>query len=149
MSVQELIESCGMADLLKNGGLLLFAALTVLQIAPIKINPWSWIAKRVGKAINGEVITKVGNLEKEVSTLRKDVTEQAVVTCRVRILRFGDELMRGIHHSKDCFDQTLRDIDTYESYCREHPDFQNNVTCITVQHIKDVYNKLLSDGDFS
>jgi hypothetical protein len=148
LSALDLIKSYG-ADLLKNGGLLFVIVLTFIQVSPIKVNPWSWLAKRIGKAINGEVLSKVGSLEKEVSTLRKDMTEQAVVTCRVRILRFGDELMQGTHHSKDCFDQTLRDIDAYEKYCREHPDFQNNVTCITVQHIKDVYNKLISDGDFT
>ena len=149
MSVIEFIKSIGAADFLTNGGLFLIAAMTVLQIAPIKINPWSWVAKRIGKAINGDVISKVENLEKEMSTLRKDITEQAVINCRVRILRFGDELLRDVHHSKDCFDQTLRDIDIYENYCRSHADFQNNVTIITVQHIKEIYNQLLSSGDFT
>ena len=38
-------------------------ALTVLQVAPIKINPWTWIARAIGRAINAEVIAKVDKLE--------------------------------------------------------------------------------------
>ena len=35
------------------------ACLSLVQIAPIKINPWSWIGKCIGKCINGEVIKEV------------------------------------------------------------------------------------------
>lgn len=156
MSVIDLLKNIGIADLLKNGGLLLLVLLTLIQITPIKLNPWSWLAKRIGKAINGEIIRRIETLEKEISTLctsqhalREETAKQAVVNCRVRILRFGDELTYGVHHSKGSFEQTLKDIDTYERYCREHPNFQNNMTCSTVQLIKDTYNRLLSSGDFS
>lgn len=47
-------------------------ALTLVQIAPIKVDPWSWIAKKVGRAINGEVLEKFGELEKNQKTAEKD-----------------------------------------------------------------------------
>ena len=34
-----------------SGGGVLLALMTIIQIAPIKINPWSWIAQKIGKAI--------------------------------------------------------------------------------------------------
>ena len=39
-------------ELLTGGGGLVVLALTVIQIAPIKLNPWSAIAKILGRAID-------------------------------------------------------------------------------------------------
>ena len=47
-------------EILFGGGSALFVLLTLLQLAPIKINPWSAIAKAFGRAINSEVLEKVG-----------------------------------------------------------------------------------------
>ena len=54
MSVQDIVLAGG-------GGA--FVLLTLLQIAPIKINPWSAIAKTVGRAINAEVLTHIDAYE--------------------------------------------------------------------------------------
>ena len=43
-------------EILFGGGSALFVLLTLLQLAPIKINPWSAIAKAFGRAINSEVL---------------------------------------------------------------------------------------------
>ena len=53
------------AEIATGGGILL-AVLTVIQIAPIKINPWSALAKAIGRAIYGEVIAKVDQLERDL-----------------------------------------------------------------------------------
>lgn len=53
-------------EILFGGGSALFVLLTLLQLAPIKINPWSAIAKAFGRAINSEVLEKVGKLESEL-----------------------------------------------------------------------------------
>ena len=39
-----------------GGGL--FLLLTLVELAPIKVNPWSWIAKSIGKAMGIEAIEK-------------------------------------------------------------------------------------------
>ena len=136
----------GQEILLGGGGLL--ALLTLIEITPIKINPWSAIGRAIGRAINSEVLDKVNKLEADVRSIRDDIEEQSAVDCRARILRFGDEVLHGDEHSKDHFDQTLRDIATYERYCKDHPDFENNVTELTGQRIKDVYMKRLDENDF-
>ena len=35
---------------------------TLVQVSPIKVNPWSWLARKIGRAINGEVIDRVDRL---------------------------------------------------------------------------------------
>ena len=126
----------------------LLAGTTLIQIAPIKINPWSWVAKAIGRAINAEVIEKVDKLEADLVNLKYNTEEQAAKECRVRILRFGDEVRHGVHHSKEHFDQILLDITDYDNYCKEHPEFKNNMTVITTSHIMTKYEKCLEEDSF-
>ena len=146
MAVQDLLLPC-------SG--LLIALLTLIQIAPIKINPWSAIAKTLsavaktlGRAINKEMMDKLESLDKEMQQLRDATALESVLNCRVRILHFGDETLHGQKHTKEHFDQILRDIDKYEHYCSTHPEFENNVTVLTSARIKEIYQKCLADGDF-
>ena len=135
-------------EILLNGGGALVILLTVIQIAPIKINPWSALAKALGRAINGEVLEKVEKLNSEVTAIRAESAEQTAVNCRARILRFGDEALHNARHSKEHFDQILRDIAAYERYCDTHPDFENNVTELTSARIKEIYRHCMEQNDF-
>lgn len=148
MSITEVMSSINLGEVAKDGGIFLILVMTLLQISPIKVNPWSWLGKKIGKAINGEIIDKVDNLSREVEGIKQEQSEQAVINCRIRILRFGDEILHGNRHSKDHFDQTLRDIDCYEQYCHSHPNFENNVTGLTIERIKDVYRSQCDDNGF-
>lgn len=139
MAIQDLLLPCG--------GLLI-VLLTLIQIAPIKINPWSAIAKTLGRAINKEMMDKLESLDKEVKQLRDATALESALNCRVRIIHFGDETLHGQKHTKEHFDQILRDIDKYEHYCSTHPEFENNVTVLTSARIKEIYQKRLADGDF-
>ncbi len=121
---------------------------TLIQISPIKIDPWSAFARWIGRAINGEVIAKVDKLEKELISMRQDIDERAAKDCRVRILRFGDEVLHEKRHTKEHFDQILLDITEYDKYCEEHKDFKNNMTAMTTMHIKDTYERCMEDRSF-
>lgn len=115
-----------------------------IEITPVKINPISALLRWVGKQINKELIDKVNTLETKVGALEKS----DVIDCRVRILTFADEIRRGVRHSKETFDQVLSDIDTYERYCTEHPDFMNNKTVAAKAKILDVYSECMDNNDF-
>lgn len=134
-------------ELLASGGIL-FIALTIVQICPIKINPWSWLAKKLGRAINGEVIEKVDKLGDDLQSLRSECDEREAVTSRLRILRFGDEILHEVHHTKEHFDQILLDITQYELYCSCHPDFRNNIAVATIERIKHIYQKCMDENSF-
>lgn len=135
-------------QILTEGGAALVIVLTLVQIAPIKVDPWSRIAKMIGKAINGEVIEKVDKLGGDLQSLRDESEEREAITCRTRILRFGDEIIHGAEHTKEHFDQILADIDYYEDYCGAHPKFRNNKAVATIERIKAVYMKCLDENSF-
>lgn len=128
--------------------LALIAGTTLVQIAPIKINPWSWLGRAIGRAINAEVIQKVDKLEGDLQSLKDRSEEHEAKSCRIRILRFGDEILHGVHHSKEHFDQILLDITEYDNYCKDHPRFKNNMTAITTSVIMSTYQDCWKDNKF-
>lgn len=115
------------------GGIALLISL-LIQIAPIKINPWSAILRVVGRALNGEVVDLIN--------------EREANSCRYRILRFDDEIRHGQKHTKEHFDQMLEDIDGYERYCYTHPNYKNSKAVHAIANIKNVYSVCVQDNTF-
>lgn len=115
-----------------------------IEITPVKINPVSSLLRWIGRQMNKELMDKVNTLETKVGALEKS----DVIDCRVRILTFADEIRRGVKHSKETFDQVLSDIDSYERYCSEHPDFMNHKTVAAKAKILDVYSECIDNNDF-
>lgn len=130
------------------GGGVLILLMTLVQITPIKINPWSWLAKRIGRAINGEVLENVNHLKEDVKDLKDSNDEEWASLSRSHILRFGDELLHGVAHSKEHFDQILIDISKYKKYCEGHPEYLNDIANATMEHITRTYQKCLDDNSF-
>lgn len=135
-------------ELFAGGGGLVLAAMTVIQITPVKLNPWSWLAKAIGKAINADVLAKLGEVEKR---LDKHITvddQRAADGNRTRILHFNNELVRNLKHTKEEFVEILAEIDAYEEYCRSHPEYPNNRAVIAIDNVRDVYKERLKKNDF-
>ena len=132
---------------LYSGGAILLV-MSLVQISPIKINPWTWIGRTIGRLINGEVIEKVEALSKDVKANKADDDEQWVSLSRSHILRFGDELLHGVGRSKEHFDQILEDISKYEHYCDSHPEYPNGKAIATIKQIKKTYQKCLEENKF-
>lgn len=149
-------------DLLLGGGGVILLLSFIIQISPIKVNPWSKLARALGSMLNGEILEKLTAAEAQRQQLRNKVDQielhlnehiadsamQEAITRRLRILRFGDEVTHGIRHSKDHFDQILEDITAYNKYCASHVDFKNDMTTLTAQRIKEVYADCLVNNDF-
>ena len=140
------LESIKQAGLYGSGVAILI--MTIIQISPIKINPWSWIGRCIGRAVNGEVLEKVETLTRDVKRNKDDDDEQWASLSRTHILRFGDEILHGVSHSKEHFNQVLLDISKYEQYCESHPQYINNIATATIQQIKKTYQKCLDENNF-
>lgn len=100
---------------------------------------WTWLMNRNSQS---------KQILAEVKSLRADFDREKAITARARILRFNDELLNHTMHSKESFDQALSDTDEYEKYCRAHPEFTNNRTTLSVEHIKRVYQKCEEERTF-
>ena len=98
--------------------------------------------------LDEKVDERFNTLDKKIDDVDKKGDERAAVSSRVRILRFRDEMLEGKSHTHDSFQQVLTDIDDYEQYCETHPDFKNNQTLRTIEHIKTNYDERLDKNDF-
>lgn len=139
MTIKEIVYGGG-------GGLLLL--LTLIQIAPVKINPWSAVLGWFGKQINKDLLVQMKTMKSEIDTIRDENREIHAKDCRVRILRFSDEIYLGQNHSQEHFKQVLGDITHYENYCDKHPEFENQIAVAAIEQIKDTYNARLRKHDF-
>lgn len=144
-----------LTEILSGGAVGLFVLLSLIEVSKIKINPWSALIGWIGRALTSDLSKQVSKLEKDVGGVKQDLgdlraeyRESEAKAARNRILRFGDEVYQGVHHSKEYFDHILADISNYKIYCKEHPDFQNEMTVMTVQHIESIYQKCLTEHDF-
>ena len=85
-----------------------------------------------------EVIQKINN----------KIDQRTAVGCRIRILKFMDEIIEGWEHSKDSYNQIMQDITHYHQYCEEHPQFLNHQTDATIERLKKDYEQRLATNDF-
>ena len=111
--------------------------LSVVEICPIKINPWSWVGSLIGRLLGIKAISE------KMDAIDQKVDENQATTIRVRILRFEDEVQAGREHSKDSWDQVMDDIRRYETYTETHPNFKNNITVASTRHLTNKYQELL------
>ena len=129
-------------QIISSGGGVLVVVMTLVQIAPVKINPWSFIAKAVAKAMGIEAIEK--KLDAHITMDDRRCADGH----RARILHFNNELLRDIDHTKEEFTEVLAEIDAYEKYCREHPEYPNNRAVLAIENIQEVYKERLKLRDF-
>lgn len=142
-------------EILLGGGGVLLVLLSLVEISPIKLNPWSRIAKWLGRAINADVIKEIETVKTTQAETRKRLETHIVTSerreadnCRVRILRFNNELIRDIPHTREEFVEILKDIDEYKRYCRDHTDYENERAVHAIANIGRVYDERLEKHDF-
>lgn len=94
------------------------------------------------------ILAKLDKIEKRMDRMEVEDAEREAKHARIRILRFGDECSHNVLHSREHFEQLIEDVDAYETYCAEHPDFKNNKAAMTIKLIKDTYQRRLKTNDF-
>lgn len=96
--------------------------------------------------INRKDDTKAQIIEvkKSINKLGERINENQAVLARTHILRFDDELLNDVKHSKEYFSQTLQDVDVYETFCMDHPNFKNSYATAAINHIRSTYDDLLN-----
>ena len=124
-----------------------FSAITLIQISPIKLNPWSAIFAWLGKQLNKEVIDKMDELEERLEDHIKDSSEAELKARRTSILDFSSSVIRGVNYHKEKFDFMINECDSYEAYCKDN-DIKNGVAEASIAEIRRVYQERLRNDDF-
>ncbi len=96
-----------------------------------------------------KILEMIQKLDEKIDKLDGELSERSAISCRVRIIKFMDEILEGWSHSHDSYVQVMQDITNYLRYCAEHPEFKNHQTETTIAHIKADYQERLEKNDFS
>lgn len=134
--------------LLHNPGFTIIGAFTLIQIVPIKINPWSWVAGLIHTFLFGKIDEKLDAITAKVDNLEKKVEEDKARQARTHILRFADELYEKKQHTQEYFLQILDEAKFYEKYVDSHKGFANGRTENACKMIRDTYDQCWKEHKF-
>lgn len=145
-----------MLESIVQWGLIGIATLmTVIEVSPIKINPWSAIGRIVNSAVLDEIkslksehVAGMNDVNDKIADLRNCLEESEAKAARMRIQRFADEMYIDVRHSREHFDLILMDITAYNNYCEQHPGFINEKTRVAQDVITEAYEKCIRERSF-
>lgn len=97
---------------------------------------------------SNKIMEMIQKLDEKIDKLDGELSERSAIACRVRILKFMDEILEGWSHGRDSYTQVLQDITNYTNYCDTHPLFLNHQTEATIEYIKNDFQEHLEKNDF-
>ena len=127
-------------DIVTTPSVVIFGAITLIEIAPIKINPWASLFKWIGKMINGD-------LREQVMELKRDFEKKNVEDMRWEILNFANTCRRGTNHSKDEWRHVMDQLYDYEKYT-EQKGITNGVIEEDAHFLRELYHERNLKNDF-
>lgn len=86
--------------------------------------------------------------DERFNALEERMDEERATNARIRILDFSDEIMHGVLHSEESFNQVLQDITDYDEYCEKHPNYKNARAKVAIANIQHVYENCVRECSF-
>ena len=135
MSSYEVVDILGMIPpSIKNIGILVLI-LSIVEVAPVKLNPWKWLKD-------------IYHLPDRLNQLEQDFNKDRAFRWRSQILRRADYIMDGQKFSRETWDDTIETIDNYEGYCKKHEDYQNGKAKCAIEFLQETYKEAIKNNDF-
>lgn len=135
----------------------------VIQITPIKWNPWSQLFKWIGKLINTETDKKINDLidstkklnkkledetqslDNKITGLHKMVDENEKDRIRYEVLDFANSCHNNRRHTKDEFEHIIALNDKYDILLQRTGD-KNGIYKAEYEYLMKLYKKLQLEG---
>ena len=134
-------------EIFTTPSVIIFGVLTLIEVVPIKINPWHTIFKWIGKAINSELQKKVTEIKTDVTELKKDYEFKKADDMRWEILNFANTCRQGARHSKVEWRHVMDQLAKYEDYT-ESKGITNGVIEEDSKYLRELYHDRNSSNDF-
>ena len=137
MSLYEMIVKMTAGELAGWAVVLLILIMSLIEVSPLKLNPWDNILGWIGKKMNG-------GMQTELKDLKKQVQDMWVASHRQSVLTFAREARAGVDHSSDEWTNVLNTIAEYEQYVLEK-HISNGIVKADSEYIRDLYQELSRD----
>lgn len=155
--MEEILDFClnHLGSVMAGSSGLIVAVMSIIQVSKIEINPQSWIATQLGNALNAGVMKEIKDIKTEQEETRKKLDahieegeERKADNYRSRVLRFNNELVRGLGHTEEDYDEILDVIWKYNEYCKTHPKYKNNKMPHAIKNVERMYDEMLQTNGF-
>ena len=130
MTIKELVAQLTVGNVAAGIAILL----SLIQISPLKLNPWDKLLGWFGKKLNGAT-------EKRLEHVEKQIQQMWINNHRFAILTFARECRSDISHSSDEWTNVLNVAEEYEKYVTEHK-VTNGIITQDTAYLRRLYQEL-------
>ena len=140
-------------------------SIVVEKAKKIPFNPWTHLFEWIGNSLTKSVDTKLEmieqqqkanndalieldkKVERKFSEQQKEADEKEAKRLRASIISFSDSCRVHEKHTKNHFENIMRDYDDYMVYCDKH-NLENHFIEGEKQYIESVYQECLRENKF-
>lgn len=143
--MSELIEA--LKTWLSNPTVIIVGAVTLIEIVPIKINPWRWIFTKIGNLLTGDIRKEIKEVKDELKAVKDETRDYKVQNWRWNVLDFANSCRNGRRHSHDEWRHTISQLAEYENYI-EANNITNGVFEEDARYLRTEYQEHCAKNDF-
>ena len=136
--MNEIIES--LKELVTNPYFVLFGSVTLIEIVPVKIRPWSMLLKWLGDRLSGDI-------RSDLTELKKDFEKTKAENMRWSILDFANSCRNRRQHSKEEWQHCIAQLKEYETYTKSK-EIDNGVIEEDGEYLRKLYQERCERNDF-
>lgn len=123
-----------------TAALLVFLALSLVEVVPIKVNPWTAIMRWLGHKLTGD-------LAKSVNDIIDTVDDNEIDRIRWEILAFANSCRKKEKHTEDEFDHII-ELNAKYHRILERRDLTNGKIDLEYNFIIDIYKRCQEEDSF-
>lgn len=129
--------------------IILVAIMSLIQITPIKLNPWTAIGRLVsliGKWFSRDTLTRLDEIDKKLDNVSEAVDDNEIDRIRWEIISLSSSLQRGINHSSREFERIFKLNTKYHNILKK-ANKENGEIDREIEYIEQIYaEKKLHDS---
>lgn len=134
MELTAIVHRLEMEEMTGWAVMLLVIVLSLVQISPLKLNPWDAVFHWLGRKLNSGV-------EEKMAALQRQVRDLWINSHRHAILTFARECRTEVAHNADEWYNILNICEEYESFT-ERNAITNGVVRENTRYIRELYQQL-------
>ena len=140
--------------IVSNPTIIFIGAITFIEVAPIRINPWGWLFSHIGNALNKNLREDIGDLKEEIKViktkqteLKHELDEDRAQTKRRYILEFANSCRRHEEHDHEEWNNVIADIYEYKKMVEEK-NLDNGVIEEATKYLLELHHDRYVKNDF-
>lgn len=144
MSIYDFVTQIGGANLVM---IIILGVSSLIEIAPIKINPISWFLSKLGNTLNKDLKEEIDSVSKKLDNHIKESQEETARKWRNDILNFCNAELNHQRHTKEQWDEVIPSCTAYEKFCQKN-GIDNDKAKKAIAELNRRYDKHMANEDF-